>query len=115
MDDRRSDEALLMATAADPRAFAVLYRRHLRHVLAYLLHRTGRPDLAADLAAETFAAALASAEHLPAEQRTAVLARIVDERDYREIANELECSEAVVRQRVSRGLVTLRRRLGAMA
>ena len=52
-DDPRSDEELLAATAARPEAFAPFYRRHLRPVLAYLLQRTHRPDLAADLAAET--------------------------------------------------------------
>ena len=46
-EDRRSDEELLAATATDAEAFAVFYRRHLRSVLAYLVHRTGRPDLAA--------------------------------------------------------------------
>lgn len=50
---------------------------------------------------------------LPPEQRDAVLARIVEERSYTEIAIELEVSEAVVRQRVSRGLSTLRARLRA--
>jgi DNA-directed RNA polymerase specialized sigma24 family protein len=59
-DDLRSDDELLAATAADAEAFAVFYRRHLRAVLAYLVHRTGRRDLAADLAAETFAGALQS-------------------------------------------------------
>ena len=46
--------------------------------------------------------------HLPAEQAQAVRARIIDERDYPGIAAELACSQSVVRQRVSRGLVTLR-------
>ena len=185
-DDPRSDEELLAATATDAEAFAVFYRRHLRSVLAYLVHRTGRRDLAADLAAETFAAALQGLDRyeprpgqargwlftiasnkladaarrgavaarsrldlgmparplgdddleraeelldaermagdlaalladLPAEQRDALLARVVEERDYREIAAEWRCSEAVVRQRVSRGLTALRRRLGAPA
>jgi RNA polymerase sigma-70 factor (ECF subfamily) len=41
---------------------------------------------------------------LPVEQREAVLARVVDERSYPEIAAEMACSEMVVRQRVSRGL-----------
>src|SRR4051795_12362539 len=181
--DRRSDEELLAATARDAEAFAVFYRRHLRSVLAYLIRRTGRPDLAADLAAETFAAALQSLptyeetgaargwlfgiannkladsarrhavadrsrtelgmaaleltdddleraeelldaqrldldallDELPEEQREALQARIVEERDYRELAAEWSCSEAVVRQRVSRGLTALRRRLGAAA
>jgi len=46
---------------------------------------------------------------LPAEQRNAVWARIVEEYDYSEIAAQLQCSEAVVRKRVSRGLAALRR------
>ncbi|MEA2426011.1 MAG: hypothetical protein QOH13_2421 [Thermoleophilaceae bacterium] len=45
---------------------------------------------------------------LPDDQREAVRARVLDERDYDEIARELRCSQAVVRQRVSRGLRTLR-------
>jgi RNA polymerase sigma-70 factor (ECF subfamily) len=49
---------------------------------------------------------------LPPEQRQAVLARIVDERDYAEIAARLRVSEAVVRQRVSRGLGALRASIG---
>ena len=179
-EDPRSDEALLAHTASDPEAFATFYRRHLRAVLAYLLRRTGRPDLATDLAAETFAAALESAPRfraqggtargwlftiaahkladaarrkrvsdearrrlglaplivdeldraeelldahalsatldglvsdLPEAQRRAVLARIVDERDYADIAAELDCSPALVRQHVSRSLGSLRRRL----
>jgi RNA polymerase sigma factor (sigma-70 family) len=47
-------------------------------------------------------------DSLPAEQRDAVRARIIDERSYAEIAEELETSELVVRKRVSRGLSTLR-------
>jgi RNA polymerase sigma factor (sigma-70 family) len=184
-EDPRSDEELLAATAADAEAFAVFYRRHLRSVLAYLIRRTGRRDLAADLAAETFAAALQSipryqaegsakgwlfaiAAHklsdsarrgavvdrarrdlgmplrtftdpeleraeelidaqrlardldallaeLPHEQQAALRERIVAERDYCELAAEWNCSEAVVRQRVARGLSALRRRLGVVA
>lgn len=48
---------------------------------------------------------------LPAAQREAILARVVDERPYPEIAAELQCSEAVVRKRVARGLSLLRTRL----
>src|SRR5271155_721098 len=48
---------------------------------------------------------------LPAEQLQALRARVLDERDYAQIAGELRCSEAVVRKRVSRALQTLR---GAM-
>ncbi|MFZ1995008.1 MAG: RNA polymerase sigma factor [Solirubrobacteraceae bacterium] len=48
---------------------------------------------------------------LPAAQRDAVRARVLEERSYAEIAGEMECSEAVVRQRVHRGLSRLRERL----
>jgi RNA polymerase sigma-70 factor (ECF subfamily) len=46
---------------------------------------------------------------LPADQREAVRRRVLAEDDYATIAADLECSEAVVRQRVSRGLAALRR------
>ena len=55
--------------------------------------------------------ALELLETLPAEQRQAITARIVDERGYGEIAHELHCSQSVVRKRVSRGLASLRARL----
>jgi RNA polymerase sigma factor (sigma-70 family) len=48
---------------------------------------------------------------LPSEQQEAIRARHVDERDYAEIARDLRLSESVVRQRVSRGLQTMRTRL----
>lgn len=48
---------------------------------------------------------------LSIDQREAVLAHVVNERDYHEIARDLECSESVVRKRVSRGLAELRLRL----
>src|ERR1700722_4826218 len=48
---------------------------------------------------------------LPEEQRQAIEARVVEGLDYEEIAGQLRCSRAVVRQRVSRGLSTLRARL----
>lgn len=48
---------------------------------------------------------------LPEEIRRSVVARVVDERSYGEIAVELRCSEALVRQRVHRGLGRLRTRL----
>jgi RNA polymerase sigma factor (sigma-70 family) len=50
---------------------------------------------------------------LPEDQRRALQARALDEREYDEIAAELQCSESVVRKRVSRGLAALRTRLGA--
>jgi RNA polymerase sigma-70 factor (ECF subfamily) len=60
------------------------------------------------LASAAESAVLAAVEELPKDQRDAVLARIVDERAYRELAVELRCSESVVRQRVSRGLARAR-------
>jgi RNA polymerase sigma-70 factor (ECF subfamily) len=43
-------------------------------------------------------------ERLPAEQRAAVNARVVEERDYPEIARASDTTEETVRSRVSRGL-----------
>jgi RNA polymerase sigma factor (sigma-70 family) len=57
--DERSDDDLLAATGAEPDAFAVFYRRHVTVLLAYFARRTRDAELAADLTAETFAAALA--------------------------------------------------------
>ena len=45
---------------------------------------------------------------LPEDQATAVRARIIDEEAYADIAGRLRCSQSVIRQRVSRGLGTLR-------
>jgi DNA-directed RNA polymerase specialized sigma24 family protein len=56
--DERSDETLLAAASTEPEAFAVLYRRHVTPLLAYFVRRTRDAELAADLTAETFAAAL---------------------------------------------------------
>src|SRR3954471_15942327 len=183
MSDPRSDEALLAATRREPEAFAVFYRRHVRALIGYFLRRTRDAELAADLTAETFAAALdgchrfrpergpavawlygiarrllaharrrgavedrarrklgmsplaltddaleridalaaaessatalhAAMDALPADQREALEARVVDERGYDEIALAARTSESVVRKRVSRGLAGLRQRMG---
>lgn len=45
---------------------------------------------------------------LSGDLRAAVIARVLEERDYGEIASQLGCSEQVVRKRVSRGLGRLR-------
>jgi RNA polymerase sigma factor (sigma-70 family) len=47
-------------------------------------------------------------DELPRDEADALRARVVDELDYADIASALECSEAVVRKRVSRGLARLR-------
>lgn len=171
---------LLASTHTDARAFGCFYDRYERPIMGYLLHRTRDVEVAADLTAEVFAAALVAAnryraetqtaapwlftiahhvlaksrrrgrvdasarrrlgieqairfeagelaaaeiavsddswalellERLPADQRAAVRARILDERSYGDIAGELETSELVVRKRVSRGLRRLRAEL----
>ncbi len=178
--DPRTDGELLVATATDAEAFAVFYRRHVRGVLSFFRRRLPTTELAFDLTAETFAAALEATpryeprpepargwlygiawnklheaqrrgqaddstrlrlgmapialtdagieriealaggrvmrlmEDLPAEQRDAVRARVLDERPYGEIAAELRCSQSVVRKRVSRGIGTIRARLEAV-
>src|SRR4051812_15469684 len=57
----RSDDELLLASARDPDAFAAFYRRHENAMLLFFLRRTANAELAADLTAEVFAAALGSA------------------------------------------------------
>jgi RNA polymerase sigma factor (sigma-70 family) len=58
MEPEIDDDALLVAAADDPEAFAQFYRRHVRGVLAYFRRRAPDAETAADLTAETFAAAL---------------------------------------------------------
>jgi RNA polymerase sigma factor (sigma-70 family) len=174
---RLSDAELLVAARSDPEAFGLFYERHLPRVFGFFRRRVGGPEQAFDLAAETFAAALAGLERyepgpepavawlfaiarntlgqarrrgrvddrlrrtlamqpivlddesiellerlgeqpavellerLPPDQREAVSARYVQERDYGEIAAELRCSESVVRKRASRGVARLRAEL----
>jgi RNA polymerase sigma factor (sigma-70 family) len=176
--DARSDEQLL--AAHDAASFARFYARHVDALLGYFARRTRDAELAADLTAETFAAALTArrryrpeagrgttwlygiamkkladaqrrgcverraqrqlgmqrlpltaddiaeiealagdetatllVEDLAPDQRYAIVAHVVEERPYEDIAAELHTSEAVVRQRVSRGLRAVRHRMGA--
>jgi RNA polymerase sigma factor (sigma-70 family) len=53
-----TDADLLAGRDAD--SFAEFYRRHARRVAGYLMRSTGDAEAAADLTAETFAAALAA-------------------------------------------------------
>lgn len=64
-----------------------------------------------ELAAGSGRAALELVEQLPPRQREAVRSRVLEEREYDEIARSLQCSELVVRQNVSRGLARLRDQL----
>jgi RNA polymerase sigma factor (sigma-70 family) len=171
------DRDLLKRIAAgDDAAFSAFYRMHLDAVIAFFRRRVPDAELAFDLAAETFAAVVASAGSyggdgpaaawlygiarnklreslrrgrvendarrrlgmepvvlddrdlerveeralagadalgrelaaLPEPTRRALLARVVEERAYDDIAADLDCSEQVVRQRVHRGLSRLR-------
>jgi RNA polymerase sigma factor (sigma-70 family) len=172
-----SDEQLLHDEGRGGETYALFYRRYESAVLRYFMRRVSGAELAMDLTAETFAAALTSRkrhdpargpaaawlfgiarhilsrsvrqgqvedrarqrlgldplvlrpeaitevdglidspasdflEHLPSDQRAAVWARVIDEDSYAEIATTLNCSESVIRKRVSRGLATLRNRL----
>jgi RNA polymerase sigma factor (sigma-70 family) len=68
---RDSDSRLIEAAASgDEDAFAVLYRRYLPLVLRWLLRQAIEREIAADLAAEVFAAALISSHRYRSEQGT---------------------------------------------
>lgn len=180
-----SDGELLRRTReGDGEAFGELYERRRELVLAFLLKRTRNPEVAMDLMAETFAAALLAladhpplitstaapwlltiarnalidshrrgrvedaarrrlamepvqitdsdveqvllcaaetdlllrlADELPADQFDALRARVLDGLGYEEIALRLQCSQAVVRKRVSRAISTLRKERQASA
>jgi RNA polymerase sigma-70 factor (ECF subfamily) len=58
---RCSDAELLAATRSEPEAFACFYDRYETSILGYFMRRTRNPQLAAELGAEVFAAALGSA------------------------------------------------------
>src|SRR5580698_2965522 len=63
------DAALVAAIVArDEAAFTVLYRRYLPLVARWCLRETGNREIAADLSAEVFAAALISARRYRPEQ-----------------------------------------------
>ena len=64
-------------------------------------------------ASEAAAVRLADAlDALPADQRAALDARVLDEQDYDVIARASGTAEATIRKRVSRALATLRNALG---
>jgi RNA polymerase sigma-70 factor (ECF subfamily) len=57
--------------------------------------------------------ASAALDGLPPDQRAAVVGRVIEEQAYPDLADQLQCSQSVVRQRVSQGLRTLRNGLEA--
>jgi RNA polymerase sigma factor (sigma-70 family) len=79
--------------------------------------RVGMPTIALDdealerieaVAAAEGTAVLELVEQLPADQRTALRARVIHERDYEDIARSHRASESTIRKRVSRALSGLR-------
>jgi RNA polymerase sigma factor (sigma-70 family) len=94
-----------------------LRRGRIEHAARQRLGTEPTPLTDEDLLAVEERAAAGSAtlqqalEALPDPTRRALLARVVEEREYPDIAMELDCSEHVVRQRVHRGLARLRERL----
>jgi RNA polymerase sigma-70 factor (ECF subfamily) len=81
-----------------------------RHRLGFEPIELGDSDLerTEELAGQAGARATELVESLPDHERLAVKARIVEGRSYTDIAAQLQCSELVVRKRVSRGLSRLR-------
>src|SRR4051794_38947712 len=67
-----ADEQLLAATAQDPRAFGEFYARHERAVFRFFYRRVQDAEVAADLSAECFAAALLGAGRFSAGEAPAV-------------------------------------------
>jgi RNA polymerase sigma factor (sigma-70 family) len=64
-----TDEALL--ARRDPASFEAFYLRHVETLLGFFARRTRDPELAADLTAETFAAALSHRRRYRPEQGAA--------------------------------------------
>lgn len=61
-----------------------------------------------DLDEHSDGVALRLLEDLPEDQRAAVQGRVIGELDYGELSQRLSCSQSVARQRVSRGLRSMR-------
>jgi RNA polymerase sigma factor (sigma-70 family) len=66
-----SDDELLAQTASDPEAFGVFYERFEAQIIGFFWRATRRADVAADLTAEVFAAALESSPAFRAESGSA--------------------------------------------
>jgi RNA polymerase sigma factor (sigma-70 family) len=70
-DAEITDADLLASTRVDPGAFAVFYDRYESAVIGYFIRRTRDGELAADLTAEVFAAALSAADSYRPKSSTA--------------------------------------------
>ncbi|WP_205696103.1 RNA polymerase sigma factor [Conexibacter sp. SYSU D00693] len=108
-EPRRGDARAWLLTIA-ARRHADLARRWSREKRAVAALALQVPALTEDDVAG-WSALVAAVEELPAGQREAVRERVLEDRAYDDIAARQGLSEAAVRQRVSRGLATLRTRL----
>src|SRR5271166_5128701 len=66
-----SDGELLAASRLNPDAFGAFYDRYEGSVVGYFARRTGNPEVAADLTAEVFAAALGASHRYRPETPSA--------------------------------------------
>jgi RNA polymerase sigma factor (sigma-70 family) len=107
-------ELLRRAAGGDAEAFSVLYRRHETIVAGYLARRARDPELAADLTAEAFAAAIAGAGGFRDEGQSALgwllgIARNALHRTWERGAIERRARERLGVERVVVGDATLER------
>lgn len=107
-------DLLRRAARGDADAFSVLYRRHETIVAGYLARRARDPELAADLTAETFAAAIAGAGGFRDEGQSALgwllgIARNVLHRTWERGATERRARERLGVERVAVSDATLER------
>jgi RNA polymerase sigma factor (sigma-70 family) len=101
-----SDEDLL--TSEDPEAFGIFYDRHVRMLLGYFARRTGDPEVAADLTAETYASAIVARHRFKSSGPPAVawlftiaLRRLADYQRRGRVEDRMRRSLAMERRPVS--------------
>lgn len=70
--DREDAELLARVAGGDDVAFEVLYRRYLPVVVGWSLRETGNREIAADLSAEVFAAALTASPRYSPERGSVI-------------------------------------------
>lgn len=113
------------ATTAAPWLFTIAQNTLVSSVRRGRVEEAARREIGIRAAVELNAGSVARLEHavvgdawvsdllrrLPADQREAIRARVLEDRSYDEIAAELETSSLVLRKRVSRGLAQLRQEM----
>jgi RNA polymerase sigma-70 factor (ECF subfamily) len=105
-DLKRLDDAALLARAReDPNAFGEFFERHYSETVAYLYRRTGCAEIAADLAAETFAAAFLASKRFEDTGTPATVWLLAIAR--RKLADSLRRGYAESRARSKLGMQTI--------